>query len=198
MNNVKLYIYNINNLIIDFKDIPFIDNKDIDYAMKYKQIIDQKQQIISRYFKNKYIKNWYINENKKPLSNDIYFNISHSHDYVILAISNKYNIGIDIELKNDKREDRLKNFICNKEELDFIKENDDFYKIWTSKESLLKCVGTGLVNDLKKVNSLPIDDMKEYDGKRYYSHYINYDNYSLSITIMSDEDFDIEIVEERI
>ena len=114
MNNVKLYIYNINNLIIDFKDIPFIDNKDIDYAMKYKQIIDQKQQIISRYFKNKYIKNWYINENKKPLSNDIYFNISHSHDYVILAISNKYNIGIDIELKNDKREDRLKNFICNK------------------------------------------------------------------------------------
>ena len=198
MNNVKLYIYNINNLIIDFKDIPFIDNKDIDYAMKYKQIIDQKQQIISRYFKNKYIKNWYINENKKPLSNDIYFNISHSHDYVILAISNKYNIGIDIELKNDKREDRLKNFICNKEELDFIKENDDFYKIWTSKESLLKCVGTGLVNDLKKVNSLPIDGIKEYDGKIYYSHYINYDNYSLSITIMSDEDFDIEIVEERI
>jgi len=198
MNNVKLYIYNINNLIIDFKDIPFIDNKDIVYAMKYKQIIDQKQQIISRYFKNKYIKNWYINENKKPLSNDIYFNISHSHDYVILAISNKYNIGIDIELKNDKREDRLKNFICNKEELDFIKENDDFYKIWTSKESLLKCVGTGLVNDLKKVNSLPIDGMKEYDGKIYYSHYINYDNYSLSITIMSDEDFDIEIVEERI
>ena len=198
MNNVKLYIYNINNLIIDFKDIPFIDNKDIDYAMKYKQIIDQKQQIISRYFKNKYIKNWYINENKKPLSNDIYFNISHSHDYVILAISNKYNIGIDIELKNDKREDRLKNFICNKEELDFIKENDDFYKIWTSKESLLKCVGTGLVNDLKKVNSLPIDGMKEYEEKIYYSHYINYDNYSLSITIMSDEDFDIEIVEERI
>ena len=198
MNNVKLYSYNINNLIIDFKDIPFINNKDIDYAMKYKQIIDQKQQIISRYFKNKYIKNWYINENKKPLSNDIYFNISHSHDYVILAISNKYNIGIDIELKNDKREDRLKNFICNKEELDFIKENDDFYKIWTSKESLLKCVGTGLVNDLKKVNSLPIDGMKEYDGKIYYSHYINYDNYSLSITIMSDEDFDIEIVEERI
>jgi len=198
MNNVKLYSYNINNLIIDFKDIPFIDNKDIDYAMKYKQIIDQKQQIISRYFKNKYIKNWYINEKKKPLSNDIYFNISHSHDYVILAISNKYNIGIDIELKNDKREDRLKNFICNKEELDFIKENDDFYKIWTSKESLLKCVGTGLVNDLKKVNSLPIDGMKEYDGKIYYSHYINYDNYSLSITIMSDEDFDIEIVEERI
>ncbi len=198
MNNVKLYIYNINNLIIDFKDIPFIDNKDIDYAMKYKQIIDQKQQIISRYFKNKYIKNWYINENKKPLSNDIYFNISHSHDYVILAISNKYNIGIDIELKNDKREDRLKKFICNKEELDFVKENDDFYKIWTSKESLLKCVGTGLVNDLKKVNSLPIDGMKEYEGKIYYSHYINYDNYSLSITIMSDEDFDIEIVEERI
>ena len=194
---VKAFIYDINKMPREINDIPLITEDDIKIAMKYKKDIDQKQHLISSYFKRKYVGNWHLSENNKPVSNNLFFNISHSNQYVIIGISNENEIGIDIEY-NDKLNEKLKNHICSNLELDFIKDDNDFYKIWTSKESLLKCYGSGLINDLKKINSLPIDGLKNYNGKNYYSHYIDYNNYSISVTIMSDDDFKIELHKEEL
>ncbi len=195
---VKIYAYDVTNLPSDFKDVPLVTEEDINYAMHYKKRLDQQQHIVSRYFKKKYVPDCYSDANDKPLSKQTFFSISHSGDIVLMAICKDSEIGIDIEYKSDAKGSSVKNYICSPEELDHIKDDNDFYKIWTSKESLLKCVGSGLVNELKKVNSLPIDGLKKYNGKEYYSHYMDYlEDYSISVTILSSFDFEIEIVEEK-
>lgn len=87
------------------------------------------------------------------------FNISHSGNYVIIAVSD-YNIGIDIQ-RMEKRNELVaeKNF-CQSE-CAYINENDNedikrqrFYEIWTIKEAYLKNTGLGL---RKPLNSFEID-----------------------------------------
>lgn len=112
-------------------------------------------------------------ENQKPYAENlnIHFNISHSDNMVICAIS-ETAIGIDIEklrpfnLKVAKR-------VCSEEELiyifgfspaenDFSKTDDTkiltrFFEIWTQKESIIKQSGKGMV-DLK--NAKPANKTK--------------------------------------
>ncbi len=195
-NKIKIILFNINNLRDDFLNLSFITEEDKTNALKYKRLIDQKQHIISSYFKRKYVKDYYLDDNKKPKSNNIFFNISHSNNLVGIALGD-IDLGLDIEFKEKKRKEELINYVCNSEEIKLIKNNSDFYKIWTSKESLLKCIGTGIVNDLKNVNALPIDGLKKYNDKFYFSHYFDYLDYSISVTIAQNKDFDIDLIIEE-
>ena len=195
---VKIYFININNLSNDYDKIPFIKAEDVIKVLKNENIIKQKQAIASLYLKRKFIKDYYLDDNNKPRSNELFFNISHSKDYVLIAISNSHEIGIDIEYKNNRNVEKLKNYICSEEELAFINNNDDFYKSWVSKESLFKCYGKGIITDLKSIDSLPFDGLKIHKGNNYYSHYFDYDNYAISITLKNDNDFKYEINEEII
>lgn len=87
------------------------------------------------------------------------FNISHSGNYVVIAVSD-YNIGIDIQ-RMEKRNSLIaeKNFCAS--ECAYINENDNyeikrqrFHEIWTIKEAYLKNIGIGL---RKPLNSFEID-----------------------------------------
>lgn len=83
-----------------------------------------------------------------PNNKDIFFNLSHSGNWVLCGISNK-TLGIDVEQINEK-ELSIANKIYTKEECNHIftqsMENrvKEFYKIWTLKESYVKCIGKGL------------------------------------------------------
>ena len=74
----------------------------------------------------------------------INFNISHSHDFGLIGISNK-PIGVDIE-----KIDKTRNWICiaesmfSKKEMEWLKQQpscENFYLLWTLKEARLKCDG---------------------------------------------------------
>ena len=89
------------------------------------------------------------------------FNISHSGDFVLCAIDKK-PIEIDIEeVKYIEYEEIAKSFFTISE-FDYIVKNDwdtslnKFYKIWTLKESYIKCCGQGLTIPLKSF-SIDID-----------------------------------------
>lgn len=194
---VKLYLFDLNTFDSNKKDIPYLLDEDYLKANKYKVESSKKESLISSYFKRKYIKDYQIKEHGKPVSDNIYFNISHSNRYVIMGICDKYEIGCDIELIKDS-EDRLRKYISNDTEYEFIKNDEDFYKLWTSKESLVKCLGIGLIEDIKSIPSIPIDGIKKYKGEDFYSHNIKYDNYIISVTLKSKEDFKIEVIEEDI
>ncbi len=92
--------------------------------------------------------------NSKPfIKNAPYFNISHSGDVIVCAISKSYEIGIDIEkIKPIKIENF--NSILSKEDLKFIKNKKDhskaFFEVWTKKEAVLKAIGTGIIPTLFK------------------------------------------------
>jgi len=194
-NIVRIIIVDISKLKDDFLNISYINEEDKINALKYKKIIDQKQHIISSYLKRKYVKDYFLDEHKKPKSNNIFFNVSHSENLVGIAIAN-IEVGLDIEFKNKERKDKFINYTCSDDEIKFIKDESDFYKLWTSKESLLKCLGIGLVNNIKEVNALPLNGIKKFRDDIFYSHYIDYIDYSISVTIKGDKNFELELIEE--
>lgn len=97
---------------------------------------------------------YYINEYGKPyLKNDkIFFNISHSFDYVITAISNN-EIGIDIEKVRQTPIKIINQFATEKEKEYILSSNKNIeeriFKIYTLKEAYFKMLGTNLNNILE-------------------------------------------------
>ena len=93
-----------------------------------------------------------INEYGKPYINDnIYFNISHSHEYVITVVSMK-EIGVDIEKIRQTPINVINQFATDKEKEYILSSNSNIeeriFKIYTLKEAYFKMIGTDLTNIL--------------------------------------------------
>lgn len=94
------------------------------------------------------------NENQKPLlKNDknLFFNISHSGEYVAVAVSNM-PVGVDIEKIRPISESVI-NRVCSDSEKKYLEKSSDtekdFIKFWTLKESMVKASGNGISDNLK-------------------------------------------------
>jgi len=86
-----------------------------------------------------------------------YWSVSHKPKYVagVVACS---RIGIDIEEIRDCRESLFKKIANQREwELTDTDKNTLFFRYWTSKEAVLKAVGTGL-KDISKCKILKVID----------------------------------------
>ena len=192
---VDLYIIDTHKISIEkLLNSSYIKQEDLSFLSKFKKEETYHEKLASLYLKNKYIKDYYIDENGKPISEDIYFNISHSHGVVVLGLNKESPIGIDIE-QNKEIKDSLIRFTCNDEEYDYIKTNKDFLSIWTNKESLLKCMGTGINKRLNEVPGLPLNSQRMYLDDIYSSQTLFYQDDIISITIKGKKDFVIKIKE---
>ena len=107
------------------------------------------------------------NSQGKPyfLSNrEIFFNISHSSNYVACVIGDR-PVGIDIEKARKGRQNLAKRFF-DISEAEWIKECDSdqrFFRIWTLKEAYGKATGQGVLDILDKiVYRLEKEKMKAY------------------------------------
>lgn len=94
--------------------------------------------------------------NKRPyIADDIDFNISHSGDYVVVAVSTQSKVGIDIEQINEIDVHAIKGLVLNQEEIEKIEISKKplhfFYKVWTLKEAALKANGSGLMRSMHDV-----------------------------------------------
>ena len=76
---------------------------------------------------------------------DIHFNLSHCRTAIICAVSDR-PVGVDIESITRKVSDTLINYSMNEEEQKQIasSQKQDFFRLWTMKEALVKLRGTGL------------------------------------------------------
>ena len=96
--------------------------------------------------------------NKKPVIFGREFNISHSGQYAVIAISSK-PVGIDIENISDSFQYEEVAARCfNGEELICLKDQNttfDFFRLWTRKEAILKATGEGLGDNLHLLNCMP-------------------------------------------
>lgn len=78
------------------------------------------------------------------------FNLSHSDEMAVIAITKNYDIGVDIEkIKEADHEGVVKRFFSHQEYLQFMdcaahERILKFYRIWSRKEALIKAVGAGL------------------------------------------------------
>jgi len=106
-----------------------------------------------------------------PQNKPIEFNISHSGDFALIAITLGHKVGVDIEQINSRTEyQSLSNrFFSDKERtellaLDKQQQCDAFYRVWARKESFIKATGQGIGFGLDKF-SVPVDENIS-DGRR--------------------------------
>lgn len=192
MDTIKVYLIDTNDLDIkDLLSFSYLKNEDIIKIDSFNDELDKKEHLASSIFKNKYVGEYVIDQYGKPISKDIYFNISHSSG-VVVFVKDISPIGIDIE-KIRPISDTIKNKVLSFKEREFVKSNIDFFKIWTSKESLSKVMGKGLTTPVNAIPSLPIVGSKEYLYKIYYSNIIEYNDHVISITRENKIPFDIEV-----
>ena len=199
MLGINVYFVDTNKYTLEeIKLNNYIKDSDIEYAYKYKMEINRKEELISAYFKNKYINApIHYNDHNKPLADNKYFNISHSNGLVIFAYLDNIEIGIDIEKIREAKEDLIK-YISSELEYKYIDSNRKFYEIWTSKEALVKCSGEGLISSVKDIPGLPLVGTKEYQNKVYRANMISNDNYAISVVINSDIEFNINLIDEEL
>ena len=175
----------------------FLNDDDLKQIEKYKVESMRKEKAVSLILKRKYIGEYHLNSHGKPIAdNNTCFNISHTHG-VVAFVMDELPIGVDIELIKEV-EEKFKEYIATEEELEYIKTEEDFHDIWTNKESLVKAVGTGIERSVKDIPGLPINGLREYKGKKYYSRTVRFRYYAVTVTREDPEEFDIELIQEEI
>lgn len=88
----------------------------------------------------------------------IEFNLSHSHERALLAVTHGREVGVDIEfIKPDFSFHEIADHFFSPREVTALRalpahlQRHAFYKCWTSKEAFLKAKGTGLSGKLDEV-----------------------------------------------
>lgn len=124
---------------------------------------------------------------------NIYFNVSHSGQYVVCCLDNKA-VGIDVEkIIPIELEGMKESFLSDLEEKYIYKQNkleesiNRFYEIWTLRESFVKCVGKGLSIPLNKFyiyidkNGQIRIDSKEFDSNYFFKKLLIDKQYIMSL-----------------
>lgn len=112
---------------------------------------------------------------KPYIENGVFFNISHSKEYVVFVKSEE-KIGIDIELINDKNMNII-DYAYSENEKDYILDSKDNYstierltKLWTVKESLFKASGSEKYVEPKNINTIDIKDQSIVFSNNSYDY----------------------------
>lgn len=102
-------------------------------------------------------------------STQLNFNLSHSHDYVVLVVALSRKVGIDIEYTSHKRDviNIARNYFSSfeVEELSRLPSDEQinrFYDYWTLKEAYLKARGEGLTIPLDQFG-FKVNDYNQVD-----------------------------------
>jgi 4'-phosphopantetheinyl transferase len=101
-----------------------------------------------------------VSERGKPMLADalgsaLSFNVSHSGDHALIALSRQRGVGVDIEQINEAIDWRgLARLVCTTEEKQAIEDAPSarqaaqFFRCWTAKEAVLKTLGLGIADGL--------------------------------------------------
>ncbi len=106
----------------------------------------------------KYNKPYFENENIK-------FNISHSGNIVVCAVTENFEVGIDIEVLQDIKIENFKSQMTELEWERIVSSNNtknSFFKYWTQKEAVIKASGKGL--------SIPLDSFEVINNQTKIDH----------------------------
>lgn len=96
---------------------------------------------------------------------NFYFNISHTKEWIVVAVAD-VPVGVDIEMLRLYKPEVVKRFF-HKDEYAFLEglpahlRDVSFTRLWTLKESYVKCIGIGIANNFDKfaisINSTAIE-----------------------------------------
>ncbi len=102
--------------------------------------------------------------NGKPCleGSDLCFNLSHSHEYALLAVGRQYSLGVDLEVFTSRSYQGVAEHMFSPEECEILKRAPKalscavFFSIWSQKEALIKACGLGLRYPTKEFSVQPL------------------------------------------
>lgn len=166
--------------------------------LSYHKIDDQLRSFTSELLKNHYLSNLLhidiqeldIRKTKyhkpyiaNPTLSNIKFNISHSNKYVVMGVydDKDHDFGIDIEQINNIMEiQELSPIVFSESEQQLINgSTNNFFKLWTKKEALIKALGTGFATDFYSKTRINLDDNEKTD--QYTIDTCQVEDYFLSV-----------------
>ena len=123
---------------------------------------------------------------KPVVTEGIHFNVSHSGDLILLAISETRAVGVDVERRRavDRVSALVERWLSDVERREFetLCENgastsDAFLRVWSLKEARLKALGVGIAGAataaLTTVDVRPLDDLLDaLSGQHVGSGYV--------------------------
>lgn len=192
MKEVDIYYAKIRNVSIKQNDeyLKYFPKELIEKNNKYVRWKDRQANLLGKLLLIKWLeKNEYdptilkqIRKSKygRPyLPLDIDFNISHSGDYVVCAVSKCSKLGVDIEEIKDIDIRSFKSVFTNNEYQSILASLNSlrrFYEFWTMKESIIKADGRGLSLRLNKIPIMSEDYISIIEGKKWFLTKFNIDN----------------------
>jgi 4'-phosphopantetheinyl transferase len=123
---------------------------------------------------------------KPVVAGGIHFNVTHSADLILVAVSDARPVGVDIERKRDvaRVHALVARWLTDAERNELAQltnrgasSSDAFLRIWSLKEARLKALGVGISGAagalLHTVDARPLDDLLEsLPGRPREQHYV--------------------------
>ena len=170
-----------------------LDTVEVNYSLLSKQIINDAQlfngrrkkqflvcrsilaSLLNQYCQIAILPTMVIGDNNRPCFLDRNlpdFNISHSQDWVAVAISLDGRVGLDIEVARPRKNylDVAKNFFADAEYQWMMQQADTltaFWRLWTLKESALKLYAKGVW----QIKSVKVDIEKQLISAPFGQHF---------------------------
>lgn len=116
------------------------------------------------------------------ISKIVSFNVSHSGEYVAIAVSfdSEINVGIDIEfIQDDFPILEAKSLVFSESEQALISSSViEFFRLWTKKEALIKAIGYGFNHEYFQTTNLNLDNIEEKQNytiitTKHHSYYLS-------------------------
>lgn len=128
---------------------------------------------------------------KRPSGLSLDISISHSGSYLVVGICDSGKIGVDIEILKDLNFGDVRNCLSVSEEKyinsgkEVKQKLENFYEIWTRKESYLKTLGIGLqrplpITQFSPSHIKPIDEIR-HNNQPYYLSTLKEGSFILSV-----------------
>lgn len=207
LRSTDIFLLNISENMSQI-DLDIIPDNQVLEIKKYKFKIDKDKRLLARSFLYNYLKYKYqINsfelkygQYQKPIlkvNHNIDFSVSYSEEYIIVAISDKYNIGVDIEFIDTKiNHQDLINIIMHPKEISYYNQLtnesdklDFFFEVFNIKEAVIKSLGMGLYFNVKNINILDVPSFSNFFiHKKYFLKrglFNQLDNYKTSICLVA-------------
>lgn len=194
------YICNVDDFPNDILDnsFTFLPSFIKDDIYKSRNVNDKKCRLIARLILYDILRNDGVVDLIRYWERNIYgkpsipgwrsFNITHSNKLLIVSLSTE-TIGVDVE---ELRKIDLSNLTAwlHPEELNHIFKSQDplsaFYHVWIRKEAFFKALGTGLSNEMNRLNcTLP---HVFYKGLNWYFHEVKMDGSYLACICSRQQD----------
>lgn len=119
---------------------------------------------------------------------EYFFNISHSDGFVAVVFATQ-DIAVDVQYIDNKDHSNIYRRVLTEAEKSLVKNQHDFFKLWTLKEAYFKLLGIGISGGLNCIDFSTCLNLESFKLTDTYFHSNILNDYYISIC--SNSDFDV-------